>query len=164
MGAPASAVSSTRAVFHTVSPSGMRPWSLALRQAACPALLRVRELIEEILQDELIVQRDPVRADVGYAWLDRPAAVHRTGHDLDDAQAAALVEAQGIQIVVGGDQPDPALSGGPGELDRGGQQGAADAPPGWTGVDAHDLEVRALDVVRQRAGQRAERVDGHQRG
>ena len=66
-------------------------------------------LADRDLQLELVAERDPVRAGLGDGRLDRGArAVHGTRVDPREPEPAPLVEAERIDVVVRGHEPEPA--------------------------------------------------------
>src|SRR5690606_8744188 len=65
------------------------------------------------LQGELVVQRDAVLSRRRDGRLEPAGRVGRAPRGPDDAQPAPLVEAQGVQVVVGGHQPQPSRTGPP---------------------------------------------------
>ena len=81
------------------------------------------------------------------------AVVDRTGVQGRQPEAAALVEAQRVDVVVGGDQPHAGAAGvacdAPHRIDERGP-GAAEPP---LGVQRQDLARRPVDHVRQDAGE-----------
>ena len=66
----------------------------------------------------------------GDGWFEEAGAVDGAGVDGDEAETAAQVEAQGIEVVVGGHEPDAATARGAGCSGDGFHQGGADARPG----------------------------------
>src|SRR5580704_11819789 len=100
----------------------------------------------------LVVEGDAVVADPGDLRLVLPGLVDRAGAEFGHPEAAALVEAERIDVVVGGGEADLAAAEAPrlahGGLDEHGPD------PGATvdGVERDDLEHGADELVGEQAG------------
>lgn len=72
--------------------------------------------------------------------------------DGGDDKAALLIEAQGVGVVVGGDEPQPAAANPTGGLRRRFDERAAHAQPLAPRIQRDDFAGFALDVKGQQAG------------
>jgi hypothetical protein len=107
-----------------------------------------------LVEFHLVAQRDVEVAHHGDLRLQpSPTVLHRAGVQGGKAKAPPLVEAQAVQVVVGGDQPQPptALLGRQ-PLDRL-NQGGAHPPPLLGGVEGEDLALVAIHDVGEHAQQ-----------
>jgi hypothetical protein len=107
-----------------------------------------------LVEFHLVAQRDVEVAHHGDLRLQpSPTVLHRAGVQGGKAKAPPLVEAQAVQAVVGGDQPQPptALLGRQ-PLDRL-NQGGAHPPPLLGGVEGEDLALVAIHDVGEHAQQ-----------
>src|SRR5579875_2900535 len=96
---------------------------------------------------DLVVQRDAViahRRDLGLAL---PGPVHGTGPQLGQPEAAALVEPERVDVVVGGGEPDLAAPAAARLADGGLDEQRADAGPALDGVERDDLQHVAENLV-----------------
>src|SRR4051794_40856714 len=92
------------------------------------------------LQLELVSEWDAVGAHGGDLRLEgAPTLVDRPGTEPRQAEAATLVEAQGIDIVVGGHHPEPGAPGSTCGVDDGRDQGRPDAAAPARGVQREQL-------------------------
>jgi hypothetical protein len=90
---------------------------------------------------------DPRRTDGGDLRLDLPGTVNGVPVHRRYPQPPPLVEAEGVEIVVGGYQPQPPAPLRCGYFLRHRQQGTADAGLGNHSVDGHQLELVAFYAV-----------------
>src|SRR5262245_26290594 len=105
------------------------------------------------LQLDLVADRDAVCArgrDVGHQRADH---VDGAGVDVDDAEAAALVEAEGVEVVVGHDGAQQRRALLAAELQHGVEQGDTDPALVADVVERREIDHRPLDEPGRHAGQ-----------
>ena len=92
---------------------------------------------------ELVAQRDPVVADRRDLGLQRrPALVDRARVQRGEAEPAALVEAQRVDVVVGGDQPQARAARRDGGVPHRREERGARAAPRPAGVQGEHLALQ----------------------
>ena len=100
---------------------------------------------------DLVVQRDAVVADPRDLGLLLPGAVDRARPQLGEPEPAALVEAERVDVVVGGGKPDLAAAEVPRRAGRGLDEQGPDADPALDGVERDDLERVLYQLVCEQA-------------
>ncbi len=100
-------------------------------------------------QVDLVAERDAVVADPGDLGLPLPGPVHRAGAQFGQPEPAALVEAERVDVVVRGGEPDLLAPEPPRAADGRLDQQRPDAAAALDGVERDDLE----DVPEQPVGQ-----------
>ena len=80
--------------------------------------------------------------------------VHRAGMDRNQPEAAFLVEAKRVQVVVGGDQPQPPAAGRAGAALT---ASTSDVPMPWFGMQA----VQRNDLARVPGDVEGDQPSGH---
>jgi len=112
---------------------------------------------------DLVMQRDAVVADARDLRLLLPGPVDRARPQLGEPEPAALVEAQRVDVVVGGGKPDLAAAGVARRVGRGVDEHGPDADPALDGVERDDLEHVPHHLVGEQADDAAGSF-GHEPG
>ena len=90
-------------------------------------------------------------ADLGNGRLQFAGECECVRVDGGDSQASALVEADGIEVVVGGDQPEAVAAAEGGIIDDGVEQPGADSLEFREGIKGNDLTVVVADFTGDEA-------------
>ena len=139
---------------HAEARPGRRPRARD-RARACGAPARRRRRLtasadDRSLEFDLVADVDAVIADQRDLGLQASArVVDRTSAYRPDPKAASLVEAQGIDVVVGGHDPQRRASRRRGDTADGLDEHRPDPAPPFDGVQGQDLARAAIDDVRQ---------------
>src|SRR6516162_8944366 len=96
---------------------------------------------------DLVVKRDAVVTDPGNLRLALPGLVDGAGPEFGQPEAAALVEAERVDVVVGGGEPDLAAAEQPRLAHGGLDEHGPDPSPAVDGVERDDLQAGAGQLV-----------------
>jgi hypothetical protein len=132
-------------MFILSSPFGVeREYALGSVHAAIATTASSQSVTscEVELELQLVADRDAEFTGGGYRWLEAcAAAIDGARMEPHEVEAAALVEAERIEVVVGRDQPQaPGVAASSDALGLG-EERAADALPAIDGVEREDLHL-----------------------
>ena len=108
-------------------------------------------VIQHHLKLDFIAQRNAVDAKLGDFRFQFARDVERISMDSDKHKAALLIEAQGMQVVIGGDEPQASTAKVAGDVFYYFDQRGTDAKSRLNTIQGHDFAVVVLDVVGNQA-------------
>jgi hypothetical protein len=82
-----------------------------------------------------------------------PGGGDRASVDSDEVQTPLLIEREGIQIVVGGDEPESSTARALSRADDGSKKSGANAAMLAHRVEGHEFTCRALDRVGRKTSE-----------
>ena len=125
---------------------------------------RASLLGEPYLQLDLVPDRDTVLADERDRRLEAAGRLTEVTMHRDELETAALVEAERIQIVVGGDEPQAGTAGAGGRVPDRCHQRRSDARVQREGFEQHQLALAVHHLVDGQARRNVVLVDSAEAG